>query len=379
MLKGFDQFGFKLDYCLGEYHISLDENEVSGLASLVTGRLALMISGEPSGERRKVMIEALSSIVPEGESVEYTPRGSSKAVVFTSPKGVQRDVNLGLITESSETVKPVTFKVVGLRVLNVVVEAQHDYDDCYALEDTRYELLLQSGATYGATKAILTLGTSHGMCGSGYTSASWSEQNLREVTELGPMTHKPLGTFTVDVVRGTRLSETFGNRWQDEGGSEILGWSGDGGCGYYPSGSGWVKVEGNFLPTGRGHEKPLIHVFMGGSNLGKSTLGSALSGSTVYETDKSVGFEDEMAYAQVIILGNKWSDEQSLDKVKAFFVEKKLDVELVPVQFGEPCLKKTTVKCPNARRDSPDKCDCISETCIGNGGSVCWCGCGETR
>jgi len=340
MFRRFDEGGFVLDYVgpdfvLGEYLLSLDGVVVSGLAGVVTGKLALWISREPGGVRRQVMIEALGSIVPEGGSVTYG--GAGKPVVFTSPEVVARDVNLGLISESSEKLvggsraqgKPVTFKVVGLRVLNVIVEAQHDYD-CYPLVDTRYEVLLQSGADFGRTRAVLTLGTAHGMCGSGYTSASWSSQSLREVGELGPMTHEPLGCFTVDVVRGGSLREKFGSRYYDEG-ENVLGWSGDGGCGYYPSGCGWVKVEGNFVSTGRGYEKPLVHVFMGGSNLGKSILG-ALTGLRVYETDQSEGFLDEMAFAQVVVLGGKWG--QSFEGVGEFFKGKGLDVELVPVLFG---------------------------------------------
>jgi hypothetical protein len=286
------------------------------------------------------MVEALSSIVPEGESVLHTPQVGGRPVVFTSPKGESRDVmDLGILSEVEEDSELVGVRLLGLRALKQVVVIERDYNDTYPAVDGRWEILFEATEKltgWNPQRPMLlqlSLATQHGMCGSGYCSATWSHQKLTSVQEVGPLTHVPTIQMRGQVViNGTvgphSLKQVFEN--------EIFGWSGDGGCGYYPSGHAWAKVDNTefWTPTGRGFTKPLIHVFVGGSNTGKSTLGRFVSPTaTVYETDKSEEFMEGMAYAQVIVLGEK-HPEHTVHGVREFFKKHKLDVELVPVRFS---------------------------------------------
>jgi hypothetical protein len=236
----------------------------------------------------------------------------------------------------------VEFKIVGLRVIKFVdaVTQGHNCDFRKEPENgERYEVLLNSvqkvgwGANERHQPYVLHLRTDTGSCGSGWTTASWSDVSLESVKSLGPMTHRPTQEMLVEF-DGAELPETFDCAY--------FGWSGDGGCGYYPSGGASVAM-GFFESTGRGLDKPLVHVFLGDSNTGKSTLAQMLGDARLedgqigwsYETDRSEEFQETMAFARVIVLGNKYP-EQTLTGIREFFINKKLDVEIVPVRFGEP-------------------------------------------
>lgn len=258
-------------------------------------------------------------------------------------------------------------KVVGLRRLVVVekhVSQGGDGDRPGGLDieyspevGFKYEILLQGSYQ----KFMLSLSNEYGMCPSYYTTASWGEARLVQVQFFGPMTHTLETPREVDFSEsGSEDDEPVEEIWdsrsqansprpidplalpdnwgcdrygmEDDDKDRLFSWSRDGGDGYYPRGYVKVNMEA-FTPTGRGREKPLIHVFMGLSNLGKTTLGLQLSQSVVYETDQDEKYKPEMAYANVIVMGEKWKD-QSFQDIIEFFKKKDLDVDLVPVSFG---------------------------------------------
>ena len=236
------------------------------------------------------------------------------------------------------------FRVVGLRVLLRVVEnCVGNYQFEPVIQD-EYEVLLEQRTYCGenkehvsevATKLVLNLSDESGMCGSGYTTACWSAQDMKIVRDHGPMTHVTFGdsfSRSRDIVMEmedlTSLPETYS--------CALFSWSGVGNDPYYPSGGVGVTLD-YFRQTFRGHtmssreRKPMVHVFLGNSGLGKSTLGLQLLS---YDTDCSEEFKPSMAYAQVIVLGNKWP-EQTLTGIRSFFGDLKLDVNIVPVRFGK--------------------------------------------
>ena len=217
------------------------------------------------------------------------------------------------------------FKIISARVLSIVrpITEGHncDFTDV-PMSVKEYEIILEEqGRSWGTQLWQLHLSSSSGQCGSGWCTASWGHYELRRVSDRGPATHLPVQEIMVEL-DPEHLPEYFE--------CEAFSWSDYGGDEYYPSGSVSFNVE-LFKPTGRGHQKPLVWVFSGVSNLGKSTLAQH-SGMKVYETDQAEELGDEMVCAQVIVIGGKYP--HSIDGVRALFEKHELDVDLVPVTFG---------------------------------------------
>lgn len=213
-----------------------------------------------------------------------------------------------------------------------------------------YELVLKSRKTGMDLKDRFTtwklsLSTISGMCGSGYTTASWAKTSLKEENDSSsssssssPVTHFPISRLFLKL--GEDLPKDFECEHEGE---KLLSWSRDGGDHYYPS--GWVTVNMDlFRPSGRGHTRPVVWVFSGPSNQGKSTIAASASGNLeVHETDSDENLdacvnesEDDdgnpkMLYAQIIVVGNKY--HHTLQDVRDVFAKYELDVDIIPVQF----------------------------------------------
>jgi len=84
-----------------------------------------------------------------------------------------------------------------------------------------------------------------------------------------------------------------------------------------------------FWPTARGHRKPLVHLLVGDSNLGKSTL--AMACADAYETDAFPTLRDELVLSPVIVIGRRFSPQE----VKQVFARLNLDVDFVKVEFTQ--------------------------------------------
>ena len=184
-----------------------------------------------------------------------------------------------------------------------------------------YKVILQQSGSSNSKLWELHLYTEFGECGSGYTTAEWGKAEIKKVEQRGPATHLPIKDLEVEL-DPYNLSEDFE--------CEAFTCSSVGGDEYYPCGSVSLNT-GLFRKTGRGHNKPVVQVFTGGSNLGKSTI--ALSTSLkVYETDESETLDSSLVYAQIVVIGNKYSF--STKDIESEFSKQNLDVEIVPVLFG---------------------------------------------
>lgn len=213
------------------------------------------------------------------------------------------------------------FKIIAARVLSVVrpITKGHNCDFTYVpMAIKEYEVILKQGRHQ---LWQLHLWSSSDQCSSGWCTASWGHYKLRRISDRGPATHLPVQELRVEL-DPEHLPESFE--------CEAFVWSNDGGDEYYPSGGVSFNAK-LFRPTGRGHQKPVVWVMTGPSNLGKSTLAQH-SGLKVYETDQDSNLSDELVYTQVIVIGDKYP--HSIDGVRAVFEKHKLDIELVPVTFG---------------------------------------------
>jgi len=97
--------------------------------------------------------------------------------------------------------------------------------------------------------------SSYGSCGSGYTSASWGDMNmgLVELNEKPTLIFPPITDIFVNVVNGSVRHSVFENGdYQFDATSiavkttddiQLCFSTGDGGCGYYPSGHAELNTD----------------------------------------------------------------------------------------------------------------------------------------
>ena len=144
--------------------------------------------------------------------------------------------------------------------------------------DEKYEIVCLNQET--SEFHVMKCQTSHGMCGSGWTTASWGEIKTEKVDNVGSLHYVPRETTTIDTVEPN---------WSME--NDLFSFSENGGCNYYPSGSFTVNLEG-WRATGRKPSKPMVHVFYGSNAAGKSTIAS-LTEKNVIESDS---FQDANSF-----------------------------------------------------------------------------------
>ena len=156
--------------------------------------------------------------------------------------------------------------------------------------------------------------TTHGMCGSGWTTASWGDIKATKVDIVGPLHYVPKESTALDTIQPS---------WSME--NELFSFSENGGCDYYPSGSFTINLEG-WRATGRKPSKPMIHIFYGDNGSGKSTIAS-LTENKVIESDSfesSNAFIDSLEITKplddvIIVIGGKHKIE--LDTVASLLEE----------------------------------------------------------
>jgi hypothetical protein len=96
---------------------------------------------------------------------------------------------------------------------------------------------------------------SYGSCGSGYTSASWGDMNmgLVELSEKPALIFPPINDIFVNVVNGSVRHSVLENedymydatmvKVNTTDNIELCFSTGDGGCGYYPSGVAQINTD----------------------------------------------------------------------------------------------------------------------------------------
>jgi hypothetical protein len=164
------------------------------------------------------------------------------------------------------------FLVLGMRVIQFTNDRLSGHNMNFTSEqfsDQKYEIICLDQET--SQFHMMTCKTTHGMCGSGWCTASWGCIEATEVAEVGSLHYIPKESTTLDSIPSTDVE------------NELFSFSESGGCHYYPSGWFNINLEG-WRATGRKPSKPMIHVFWGDNASGKSTIAS-LTEKNIIESD----------------------------------------------------------------------------------------------
>lgn len=140
------------------------------------------------------------------------------------------------------------YTIIGLN--EHIGEKSDDYDGHLTGEDVFTVYLKDEQDKIFSIEAYYSIGA----CGSGYCGASWGDLNLelQPVENLGVLTHIVDGVHQIEVVNGTaRKSMLDNDHYYDAieeivkttNGLQVIGSTGDGGCGYYPSGYGYFSKD----------------------------------------------------------------------------------------------------------------------------------------
>ncbi|MGL4759523.1 MAG: hypothetical protein ACRCXZ_09380 [Patescibacteria group bacterium] len=180
---------------------------------------------------------------------------------------------------------------------------------------------------------ILELWNTYGECYSGWCTASWG--NSRVTLRKGGFiaTHEPVQPFYIDL--DVSMENGVPHLNNESFGNELFNVSYEGGDEYYPGGEVTVLEEKLKKVSPRGHDKPLVFLFQGESNVGKSTLGNfcgCSENAVVYETDMEALLSRKVLFSNVIVIGNK--HHVTDQDVRQYFTTHNLDVQFVNVSFA---------------------------------------------
>ena len=191
--------------------------------------------------------------------------------------------------------------VLGMRVDNFInTRLDGGPSRTVKFEDRKYEIIyIDENGELGLIKGHI----SHGMCGSGYRTATYGVLEYKKTDNIGSLHYVPTTNPIIELSTRRNLS-TIEN--------DLFTYSEYGLDSYYPSGEFTIHFE-NWKATNRLPRKPMTHIFKGQSATGKSTLASLLKDKKVIESDAfdsidafileitSIGNLDEC----IIVLGNK--------------------------------------------------------------------------
>jgi hypothetical protein len=207
-------------------------------------------------------------------------------------------------------------KIIGLRTEKYIGQVVSGHNCDFEYSDELLEKVILCGIKEDGTKIEITLSEEYGECGSGWTTASWGNINIKEVDKFNGYTYRPIKPLIIDDF----------NEDADDIDNEVFGVSYDGGDGYYPCGYYNVNMD-LFKETPRHKNERPVWVFKGESNLGKSFIASKLNELTTYETDLNEVLP-EVITEDVIVLGNKYT--YSLEEIKSRIFG---EYELILVDF----------------------------------------------
>lgn len=198
------------------------------------------------------------------------------------------------------------YQVIGMRVVSFTNQRPCSMEEQLEnFNDRKYEIVMIETET--SQLFTLTGFTTHGWCGSGYSTATWGKLLLKEAEIIGSLHYTPINYIEVDEydIQYHTIENAlfyFSKSGMDE-------------C--YPSGKFEIKLNG-WRATGRLPSKEMIHIFYGESCTGKSTLAEMLGQKLVIESDgfyyendfysrlKRLPHQDEeVKIDKVIVIGNK--------------------------------------------------------------------------
>lgn len=195
-------------------------------------------------------------------------------------------------------------KIVGLKIEKYIGKSVSGHNCDFEYVDDEFERHILFGILSNDKKVRIELSTEDGVCGSGWTTASWGHIDVQEVTKFDGYTYKPKKNIVIDDIFPHDEKEYIKN--------QVFSVSYDGGDSYYPSGGYHVDMD-LFIKTDRHKDKRPVWIFTGESNSGKSFLSSHITELNTYETDSNSVLPENIT-EDIIVLGNKY--EFSIDDVR---------------------------------------------------------------
>lgn len=208
-------------------------------------------------------------------------------------------------------------KIIGLRIEKYIGKEISGHNCDFEYNDAELEKHIILGLLSDNRKVEIELTDEYGECGSGWTTDSWGNFEVKHVDKFNGYTHKPIKELIVDDI----------NENEEDISNDVFIVDHNGGCDYYPNGGYDVTME-LFKANGRGKELRPTYVFVGESGIGKSALALKFNEDTiVFETDAYEVLPDKII-ADVIVLGNK--HKYTIDDLKT----KVEETELVICSFN---------------------------------------------
>ena len=187
--------------------------------------------------------------------------------------------------------------------------------------DKKYEMVFANYDNDAPEYWSLTGYQTHGMCGSGYTTASWGHLDATKLKNPGSLHYIP------KTLKELEWDFDYQPTYHDNEIFEYL----EQGCNYYPHGRFDLQgsLEEDYRNTGRLPSKPMLHIFHGGSALGKSMI-AEMTNKTCHESDSKIDLEEfledlpDNLEDNILVIGNKdtsMTTSEKLQKIKETYLE----------------------------------------------------------
>lgn len=197
-------------------------------------------------------------------------------------------------------------KIIGLRIEKYIDTKVTGHNLDFEYKDAEFQRHIICAVLSDNKKVEITLSESEGVCGSGWTTASYGHMEVKYVNKFNGFTHIPKRPLELDDTEIVIKSN-------DGISNEVFSVSPYGYDEYYPSGYYHVNME-LFDETIRHKKSRPVWIFIGKSNSGKSYLSSKISDLKVYETDSCNTLPDTITES-IVVLGNKYPF--TIDDVKS--------------------------------------------------------------
>ena len=195
--------------------------------------------------------------------------------------------------------------VIGLRIEKYIGKEVSGHNCDFTYKDAIFDKHVICGIKEDGTKIETSLSQTEDICGSGWTTATYGNIDIKIVNKFNGFGYVPINPifYDEDINIPKEDDECYGDKDVIDKGVFVCSIYGE--DLYYPSGYVKVKME-LFKKTVRVHDKRPVWIFKGDSNAGKSFLSSKLKDLKIYETDINNELL-EVITQDVIILGNKYS------------------------------------------------------------------------
>ena len=188
-------------------------------------------------------------------------------------------------------------KIIGLRIEKYIGKQVTGHNPDFEYNDAEFEKHIICTILSNGKKVEIELSTSEGICGSGWTTASYGHITITPVNRFNGFTYLPKKPLEIeDIDLNFKLNDFISN--------DVFSVYEYGRDTYYPSVCHYVNMN-LFNETIRHKKNRPVWIFLGKSNSGKSFISSKIKDLKVYETDSSNTLPEKITES-IVVLGNKY-------------------------------------------------------------------------